>query len=64
MTLPEALIKRSAILTSLGIARIDKGEDSIAYADQEKALALIDKEIATLSGIKTPRVILGQHSRG
>jgi len=64
MTLAEALIKRAAILNSLGIARIDKGENSIAYADQEKALAIIDKEIVTLGGTTTTRVIRIQHSRG
>jgi len=64
MTLLEAQAKRSAILTSLGIARIEKGENSIAYFNQEKALELIDKEIATLSGTTTARSILVQHSRG
>ena len=64
MTLAEAQAKRSQILDSLGIARLEKGENSIAYADQEKALNLIDKEIAALSGTTTGRSILVQHSRG
>lgn len=64
MTITEAQTKRSQILESLGIARIEKGENSIAYANQEKALELIDKEIAALSGSTTGRSILVQHSRG
>jgi len=64
MTLASALLKRAAILESIGIARIDKGENSIAYTDQERALAIIDKEIARLSGTTVVRSILVQHSRG
>ena len=66
MTLAELQTKRDKILASIGIARTQFGERSTQYSDQQKALALIDGEIARVeaaAGNATPRTSYVEHSR-
>ena len=64
MTVSELQIKRDEILNSLGVARLQFGERSIQYAEQEKALALIDAEINKVSGSAQDRFSLARTSKG
>ena len=64
MTLAELDAKRDEILHSLGVARLQFGDRSIQYAEQEKALALIDAEIVKASGAVTDRFSLARTSKG
>jgi hypothetical protein len=64
MTLAELETKRDEILHSLGVARVQFGERSIQYDEQEKALALIDGEIAKSSGTVPARFSLARTSKG
>ncbi|HOQ48003.1 MAG TPA: hypothetical protein PK157_22035 [Bryobacteraceae bacterium] len=63
MTLSELQAKRDEILNSLGIARLEFGERSVQYAEQQQALALIDAEIAKAS-IATERFSMARTSKG
>lgn len=66
MTLADLQTKRDAILATLGVLRVSKGDRSVEYSKQQDALALIDAEIArvqTAAGTATPRVSYIQHSR-
>ena len=49
MTIQELEAKREEILASIGIVRVQFGERSVQYADQQKALAAIDAEIERLA---------------
>lgn len=64
MTLSELQTKRDEILNSLGVARLQFGERSIQYSEQEKALALIDAEITKVSGSAQDRFSLARTSKG
>ena len=64
MTVAELQTKRDEILNSLGVARLQFGERSIQYAEQEKALALIDAEITKVSGSAADRFSLARTSKG
>lgn len=64
MTLPELETKRSEIVASLGIARVQFGERSIEYARQAEALEAIDREINRLKQTDQPRVFVPRASRG
>lgn len=64
MTVAELQSKRDEILNSLGVARLQFGERSIQYAEQEKALALIDAEITKVSGTSPDRFSLARTSKG
>ncbi len=63
MTLSELQAKRDEILNSLGIARLEFGERSVQYAEQQQALALIDAEIAKACST-TDRFSLARASKG
>ncbi len=63
MTLSELQAKRDEILNTLGIARLEFGERSVQYAEQQQALALIDAEIAKASST-TDRFSLARTSKG
>lgn len=64
MTVADLQTKRDEILNSLGVARLQFGERSIQYAEQEKALALIDAEITKVSGSAADRFSLARTSKG
>lgn len=53
MTLEQLRAKRDELVQALGIAGIRNGEDSIQYANVEKAIAAIDKEIAAAEASST-----------
>lgn len=69
MTSSELTVKRDALLSQIAAAQsqIRSGEDSISYQEitqMERALALIDRELALLGGTSNVRTTVVQHSRG
>jgi len=66
MTIDELRAKREEILKTIGVVRVQFGERSVQYADQEQALAAIDAEIARLeaAGSTQRQVSYGEFSRG
>lgn len=69
MTLTELQVKRDALVSKIAnsVRRLQSGEDSIeneSVDQMEKALALLDREIARSGGSSTSRVVFVQHSRG
>lgn len=64
MTLSELQTKRDEILQSLGKTRVQFGDRSEQYGEQERALALVDAEIAKLSTTTTERFSLAKTSKG
>jgi hypothetical protein len=63
MNSTELQAKRSELLKALGIAAVRTGENSVQYADIQKALAVLDREIAKASG-STSRRTVGAYSSG
>lgn len=49
MTLEELRAKRTEILQNLGVAKVSFGDRSVEFRDIEKALDIVDREIAALS---------------
>lgn len=64
MTLAELQAKRDEILASIGILRVQFGERSVQYADQQKALAAIDAEIERLTRASQRSVSLAEFRKG
>lgn len=69
MTLAELQTKRDALVGRIAdaVKSITTGDKSVTYADiagMEKALSILDGEIASSSGTRTNRVLLVQHSNG
>ena len=49
MTVEQLLEKREEILKTIGIMRLQFGERSIQYSDQQRALAAIDAELQRMN---------------
>ena len=64
MTIQELEAKRKEILASIGIVRVQFGERSVQYADQQKALAAIDAEIERLTRATQRSVSLAEFRKG
>lgn len=64
MTLDELRAKREEILASVGIARVQFGERSVQYSDQQKALAAIDAEIERLMRVSQRSVSFAEFRKG
>lgn len=64
MTLDELQAKREEILASIGIARVQFGERSVQYADQQKALAAIDAEIQRIMQVSQRSVSVAEFRKG
>lgn len=57
LTLSELQAKRDELVNALGIEAVRNGEDSIQYADVEKAIAAVDKEIEKLSASSSGTIV-------
>jgi hypothetical protein len=69
MTLSDLQTKRDALVSAMasGTLELTSGDKTIRYqsADQmQRALAVLDKEIAVASGSAVTRTVLVQHGRG
>lgn len=64
MTIDELQAKREEILASIGIARVQFGERSVQYADQQKALAAIDAEMQRLTQASQRSVSFAEFRKG
>lgn len=64
MTLQDLQAKREEILASIGIARVQFGERSVQYSDQQKALAAIDAEIQRMTQAAQRSVSLAEFRKG
>lgn len=69
MTTEELQTKRDALVGRIAdaVKSITTGDKSVTYSDiagMEKALSILDGEIAASSGTRTNRVLLIQHSNG
>lgn len=69
MTTEELQTKRDTLVGRIAdsVKSITTGDKSVTYADiegMEKALSILDGEIAASSGTRTNRVLLIQHSNG
>lgn len=69
MTTEELQTKRDALVGRIAdaVKSITTGDKSVTYSDiagMEKALSILDGEIAASSGTRTNRVLLVQHSNG
>jgi hypothetical protein len=69
MTTAELQTKRDALVGRIAdaVKSITTGDKSVTYADiagMEKALAILDGELASSTGTRTNRALLIQHSNG
>ncbi|MEZ5398617.1 MAG: hypothetical protein R2729_03045 [Bryobacteraceae bacterium] len=64
LTLSELQARRDDIVKSAGITKQTFGDRSVEYGDAVRALAVIDREIATLSAPQESRVFTVQTKRG
>ncbi len=64
MTIQELEAKREEILASIGIVRVQFGERSVQYSDQQKALAAIDAEIERLARASQRSVSFAEFRKG
>lgn len=69
LTIEQLNVKRDALVNRIAdaVKSIETGDKSITYADitgMEKALTILDGEIAAVSGIRISRLLLVQHSNG
>jgi hypothetical protein len=66
MTLEELQAKREQILKTLGIYRATFGDRSVEYSDAQKALNVIDNEIAAAdpAGVSNSRTTYGSFRKG
>jgi len=69
MTTEELLVKRETLITRIAdaVKRTQFGDRSVEYAtveEMERALAILDGQIAAASSTPTKRCLLIQHSNG
>lgn len=64
MTIEELQARREEILKTIGIYKVQFGERSVQYADQAKALAAIDAEIARAQQQAQRSVSYAQFAKG